>query len=130
MWWPSRQAFEPFGGFRGAVNAARKGASPDSELEMSGWDGAIYQADPDYTHPRVRDLELVFIAFDVLYCDGQVRPMKSALRQRKCSDVLSMAGVEQNAPRVSGEGLRGAWYRHACNAQCMSCAKVCKVRLA
>ena len=102
MWWPSRQAFEPFGGFRGAVNAARKGSSPDSELEMSGWDGAIYQADPDYTHPRVRDLELVFIVFDVLYCDGQARAINFSLRQGKCSGVLLLVGVGQYAPRVSG----------------------------
>lgn len=69
-----RQAFEPFGGFLKAVNAARRGLPADELLEMKGFNGEIMTADPDYTTPRARDLEIIYIAFDVLYCDGQVAP--------------------------------------------------------
>ncbi|KAK9834174.1 hypothetical protein WJX81_005346 [Elliptochloris bilobata] len=71
VWNKTRQAFEPFGGFLKAVNAARSGRAADELLEMNGFNGEIMTADPDYTTPRVRDLEVVYVAFDVLYCDGQ-----------------------------------------------------------
>ena len=39
---------------------------------MKGFNGEIMTADPEYTTPCARDLEIIYIAFDVLYCDGQV----------------------------------------------------------
>jgi len=66
-----RKVFEPFGGIRSAFSAARDGKPADSQIEMASSEG-LYTSDPDYTPPCVGDIELVFIAFDILFVDEEV----------------------------------------------------------
>jgi hypothetical protein len=68
----NRKKFEPFGGMKSAVLAARDNRGPDELLEMSGWNGDTMTSDPDYEIPYVKDLELVFVVFDILYLRNQV----------------------------------------------------------
>ena len=67
-----RKVFEPFGGIRSAFTAARDGKPVDSQIEMASSDG-LFTSDPDYAPPCVGDIELVFIAFDILFVDEEVR---------------------------------------------------------
>lgn len=57
---------------KSAVLAARDNRGPDELLEMNGWHGDTMTSDPDYETPFVKDLELVFVVFDVLYLRDQV----------------------------------------------------------
>ena len=66
-----RKVFEPFGGIRSAFTAAKDGKSVDSQIEMASSEG-LYTSDPDYAPPCVGDIELVFIAFDILFVDEEV----------------------------------------------------------
>jgi len=66
-----RKVFEPFGGIRSAFSAARDGKPVNSQIEMASSEG-LYTSDPDYTPPYVGDIELVFIAFDILFVDEEV----------------------------------------------------------
>ncbi len=43
----------------------------DSQIEMASSEG-LYTSDPDYTPPCVGDIELVFIAFDILFVGEEV----------------------------------------------------------
>lgn len=63
--------FEPFGGIRSAFSAAKDGKPMDSTIEMASSEG-LYTSDPDYNPPCVGDIELVFIAFDILFVDEEV----------------------------------------------------------
>lgn len=67
-----RKVFEPFGGIRSAFTAARDGKPVESQIEMASSEG-LYISDPDYALPCVGDIELVFIAFDILFVDEEVR---------------------------------------------------------
>ena len=64
--------FEPFGGIRSAFTAAKEGKPVDSQIEMASSEG-LFTSDPDYAPPCVGDIELVFIAFDILFVDEEVR---------------------------------------------------------
>lgn len=55
-----------------AVLAAKDNKGPDELLEMNGWNGDVLTSDPDYQTPFVKDLELVFVVFDILYVHEQV----------------------------------------------------------
>lgn len=55
------------------MNAAKTGKSGDELLEMNGFNGDVMTGDPDYETPHVKDLELVFVAWDVLYMRNQAR---------------------------------------------------------
>ncbi len=59
---------------KGAVLAAKDNKGPDEKLEMNGWHGDTMTSDPDYETPFVKDLELVFVVFDILYLRDQVNP--------------------------------------------------------
>ena len=72
--WCCRRTFEPFGGIKRAANAARDGQAPDSIVEMTN-QGGLMTTVPGYEAPRVRDLCLMYIAFDILYTNGQVRSL-------------------------------------------------------
>ena len=67
-----RKVFEPFGGIRSAFTAAKDGRPVDSQIEMASSEG-LYTSDPDYAPPCVGDIELVFVAFDMLFVDQEVR---------------------------------------------------------
>ncbi len=84
--------FEPFGGVRTVMEAATSGLPPEHLLDMQNWDGSLMSADPDYQKPFVRDVEVILIAFDVLYCDGQARRGVLGWPAR---------GAPGHAPRVS-----------------------------
>lgn len=43
-------------------------------MEMDGFEG-LYTADPDYLPPRLKDLLIAYVAFDILLRDGQVRAL-------------------------------------------------------
>ncbi len=66
-----RKVFEPFGGIRSAFTAAKDGKAIDSQIEMASSEG-LFTSDPDYTPPCVGDIELVFIAFDILFVEEEV----------------------------------------------------------
>ena len=74
-----RRTFEPFGGLKPAVNAAKTDKAGDELLEMNGFDGDVMTGDPDYVTPQVKDLELVFVAWDVLYWRQQASNLSSSL---------------------------------------------------
>lgn len=59
---------------KGAVLAAKDDKAGDEKLEMNGWHGDTMTSDPDYETPFVKDLELVFVVFDILYLRDQVCP--------------------------------------------------------
>ncbi len=62
--------FEPFGGLKSAINAAREGRPPDTILRVDDLDL------PEGFEPgRVGDVELVYVAFDILYVDDGVRSL-------------------------------------------------------
>ena len=63
--------FEPFGGLKSAFTAARDGRSVDTQIEMARGEG-LFTADPDYIAPTVGDIELIFIAFDILFMGDEV----------------------------------------------------------
>jgi hypothetical protein len=66
-----RKMFEPFGGLQAAVAAARAGKGAEEIVAMDGRDG-LFTANPDYTAPRLQDLLIVYVAFDVLAINGEV----------------------------------------------------------
>jgi hypothetical protein len=70
--WPYRKSFEPFGGLQAAILAARQGKGPHHIVEMDGIEG-LYTADPDYLPPRLKDILITYVAFDILAFDGKVR---------------------------------------------------------
>ncbi len=49
------------------ITAIAEHHTPDQELNLGVGDTRL-NADPDYEIPKVGDLELVYFAFDVLYC--------------------------------------------------------------
>ena len=67
-----RKVFEPFGGMKSAVIAARDNEPGDTRLKLAGFNGDQMTSDPDYDQPLVKELELVLVVFDILYCRGQV----------------------------------------------------------
>eukprot|EP00798_Chlamydomonas_sp_ICE-L_P001317 gene1317-32670_t len=56
--------FEPFGGIRSVINAARDGKHPDEIVQMNHWGDSVQTSNPDYEPPALKDVEIVFIAFD------------------------------------------------------------------
>ena len=76
-----RKVFEPFGGMKSAVIAARDNEPGDTRLKLAGFNGDQMTSDPDYDQPLVKELELVLVVFDILYCRGQVLSLPRALVQ-------------------------------------------------
>ena len=74
--------FEPFGGIKSAVIAARDNEPGDMRLKLAGFNGDQMTSDPDYEQPLVKELELVLVVFDILYCRGQVPSLPQALGAR------------------------------------------------
>jgi len=79
-----RKMFEPFGGMKSAVIAARDNEPGDSRLKLTGFNGDQMTSDPNYEAPLVKELELVLVVFDVLYCKGQV-PVFPLYHHQACS---------------------------------------------
>ena len=52
------------------MNAAKVGAPADEMLSMSN-SGTLYAGDPEYECPQAGDLEIVYVAFDILYKDEE-----------------------------------------------------------
>ena len=79
-----RKIFEPFGGLKPAMHAARDDRDGEALLEMNGWEGDVMTSDPDYQTPQVKELEIVFVVWDVMYMRGAVRtvPHGTSLRAR------------------------------------------------
>lgn len=65
-----RKVFEPFGGLRSAINAAVNGKAPYEVLEMTRGN-ALMTSDPDYESPTVADVEIIYMAFDILFIDDR-----------------------------------------------------------
>ena len=57
---------------KSAVIAARDNEPGDTRLKPAGFNGDQMTSDPDYDQPLVKELELVLVVFDILYCRGQV----------------------------------------------------------
>lgn len=55
------------------MTAARDGKPVDSQIEMASSEG-LFTSDPDYASPCVGDIQLVYIAWDILFLDEQVCP--------------------------------------------------------
>lgn len=83
-----RKVFEPFGGLKSAFTAARDGKSADTQIEMARGEG-LFTSNPDYIAPLVGDIELVFIAFDILFVDEEVtrQAVVTSARMAPCRTV-------------------------------------------
>ncbi|GLI63887.1 hypothetical protein VaNZ11_007004 [Volvox africanus] len=68
VWNKTRQVFEPFGGLSSAMDAINRGAAPSERMKMK-MGTSINTSDPDYVFPTAADVEVIFVAFDVLYID-------------------------------------------------------------
>ena len=53
------------------MTAARDGKPVDSQIEMASSEG-LNTSDPDYAPPYVGDIQLVYIAWDILFVDEEV----------------------------------------------------------
>lgn len=67
-----------------AVLAARDNRNGNDLLEMNGWNGDVMTSDPDYEIPYVKDLELVFVVFDILYLRNQVTLSTTSVKGTTC----------------------------------------------
>lgn len=115
-----REIFEPFGGLKPAVNAAKTNKAGDELLEMNGFNGDVMTGDPDYQTPHVRDLELVFVAWDVLYLRNQARILPAA---RCCTDhgfaSLGAIAVTASQPPMALLALPGFCMKPVQVRQCL-----------
>jgi DNA ligase-4 len=76
---PDRDRFLPFGTVKGAVGAVRDRAPRHQKLVPVTYEGKqLAQDDVDFPLPEVRDCQLVFVAFDILYLDGRVLTGRAA----------------------------------------------------
>jgi DNA ligase-4 len=77
---PDRDCFLPFGTVKGAVGAVRDRAPRHQKLVPANWDGSkqLTQEDVDWPLPEIRDCQLVFVAFDILYLDGRALTGRAA----------------------------------------------------
>lgn len=65
-----RSQFEPFGGLKSVIHAAAAGISGSQRLEVRDWEGVkLEETDSDYAPPLLQDVELIYIAFDIIYLD-------------------------------------------------------------
>ena len=62
--------FEPFGGIKSVFNAAKEVRPKGETLDLRS---EFMSSQPDYIVPTFGDIEVIYIAFDVLYCDNQVK---------------------------------------------------------
>lgn len=66
---PPRRHFEPFNSVSAVLTAIKERQPPD-RLLVTGGHLLHLVPDPDYQRPRIGDVELVYIAFDVLFWGG------------------------------------------------------------
>lgn len=64
---PQRRYFEPFNCVSAVLTAIKEQHAPDRTL-ITGGHHIHLIPDPEYQRPQVQDVELVYIAFDVLFC--------------------------------------------------------------
>ncbi|GLC37312.1 hypothetical protein PLESTM_000567400 [Pleodorina starrii] len=69
VWNKTRQVFEPFGGLTAVIDAINRGAGPSERIRMK-MGSSINTSDPDYVFPTAGEVELIYVAFDVLFIDG------------------------------------------------------------
>eukprot|EP00878_Enallax_costatus_P034010 GHUV01037610.1.p1 GENE.GHUV01037610.1~~GHUV01037610.1.p1 ORF type:complete len:234 (+),score=60.74 GHUV01037610.1:65-766(+) len=96
VWNKTRGVFEAFGGLRSSMIAAKEGLPRDEVIRMTN-QGADYSADPDYVHPTAGDIELVYIAFDLLFIGDEsiiTRPLHE--RQQLLAQVIKC--IPSNQP--------------------------------
>ena len=67
----ARNKFEEFGTLKGAANAAWDGKAPQETIELTDWEGNALRYAEGNDQLQVKDLELVYVAFDILYLDGK-----------------------------------------------------------
>ncbi|KIY93113.1 Putative DNA ligase 4 [Monoraphidium neglectum] len=86
VWNKRRCQFEPFGSLKAVVNAARNGAKGGARIET---DSRMGGGDPSWDCPNAEDVEIVFVAFDVLYQTGAGSVTHEPLHKRH--DLLRTA---------------------------------------
>eukprot|EP00879_Flechtneria_rotunda_P020198 GHRR01021239.1.p1 GENE.GHRR01021239.1~~GHRR01021239.1.p1 ORF type:complete len:808 (+),score=213.95 GHRR01021239.1:1223-3646(+) len=89
VWNKIKGVFEVFGGLRSAMIAAREGKGPDEIIRITDRGTADFTADPYYVHPTVADIELVYIAFDILFHEDEsliTLPLQE--RQQRLAKVI------------------------------------------
>ena len=109
-WWACRRVFEPFGGMKSAVIAARDNEPGDSRLKLTGFNGDLMTSDPEYEAPLVKEVELVLVVFDILYVNGQVRimPPTACLQHRESLHQVHDHGLVTQPVRKMGSRFTGA----------------------
>ena len=82
--------------------AARDNEPGDTRLKLAGFNGDQMTSDPDYEQPLVKELELVLVVFDILYCRGQVQsgPQANSIfsAERGQSGVADQADAAEAKP--------------------------------
>ena len=91
VWSKARRRFEPFGGLKSTVQAAAAGSPGSQRLEVRDWEGTrLEELDDSYSPPLLQDVELVFVAFDVVYLDDRpVAHLPLSERQRLLARLLA-----------------------------------------
>ena len=75
------------------MTAARDGKPVDSHIEMASSEG-LNTSDPDYAPPCVGDIQLVYIAWDILFVGEEVRqPSILQWMQWQCSAVITQGAL-------------------------------------
>ena len=71
-----RKKFEPFGGLKSAFKLANSAAPITARVNIAarGEDDDSQPSEDDPAMPTVADLEIMYVAFDVLFAGGQVSP--------------------------------------------------------
>ncbi|KAL6769116.1 LIG4 [Auxenochlorella protothecoides x Auxenochlorella symbiontica] len=105
VWNRKKGRFEPFGGLKTVMHAAGRRSRPGEQLEVTDLEGlGLEESDPTYSPPRIKDVELVYIAFDIVYLDD--RPTTHlALRERH--RLLAALLQSRDAVAIPTSGVMG-----------------------
>eukprot|EP00884_Botryococcus_braunii_P018365 jgi/Botrbrau1/5211/Bobra.0172s0075.1 len=106
VWNSRRKCFEPFGGLQAAIAAARQGKGAEDIVEMDGIEG-LYIADPDYMPPRLKDILIVYVAFDILAYDGKTVIQDPLEKRKELLKRLIKPAPQEGLPVGTG-AARGA----------------------
>lgn len=99
VWNKTKGHFEAFGSLKPVVNAARDCSDPSSEIKMQ--EGSVALADVGAAPLRVQDVELVFVAFDIIYYDGHDVSRKPLSERHK---ILGVVVPVTDSPVLLGLG--------------------------
>ncbi|KAK9803302.1 hypothetical protein WJX72_010348 [[Myrmecia] bisecta] len=101
IWNKKRKVFEGFGTFKSLIVAARDGRPGDSTLDFTEAETG-YSGDPSYENPTINDLEIVYVAFDVLYYENQSVINRTLLERRDILKSILRAAPSEGIPCGKG----------------------------